>query len=438
MKETKKKETLQEKLAKRKYHIPNRFIWWLYYVIMVKFMLRKYRPKVTIKDDINDCKGPCFLVWNHLSRIDHAYVLKAAWPRRVNIVAAWVEFFRSHLAMVFKLNSILPKKNFTQDIPGVKAMLSIINQGGCVCFSPEGMSSIYGTNQPVVPGTGRYLKHFAIPVYFLKLSGQYLANTKVNLDQRTSTRVEAEMSLLFSPEQLKELTAEQIEEKMNEAFRHDDYAWGKENHLKWKTFGRICDHLSDICYRCPRCGAEVQMTAEKDYIKCRACGNGARMNDYYEFEPFDDTCVLPASPSEWVADERRQIIRDIRADENYSISLPVKIGYVPEYHYIKNKQTSELCGDGTITFDHKGIHFAGTKLGEAWSFDLSYSVVYSLIIETDMTHFAFYINGEYHDFYPEEPIVGKLLLLTEEMHRLHYNTWKNFPWNSDMYEDAAL
>ena len=55
MKESKKKETLQEKLAKRKYHIPNRFIWWLYYVIMVKFMLRKYRPKVTIKDDINDC-----------------------------------------------------------------------------------------------------------------------------------------------------------------------------------------------------------------------------------------------------------------------------------------------------------------------------------------------------------------------------------------------
>ena len=431
----KKKPTLQEKLAKRKYHLTNRFFYFIYYFIMTKLVIPKYRPKITIKDDINDCKGPCFLVWNHLSRIDHSYVMQAAYPRRINIVAAWVEFFRSHLAFAFRLNNVLPKKNFTQDLPGVKAMLSIINQGGCVCFSPEGMSSIYGVNQPVVPGTGRYLKHFKIPVYFLKLQGQYLANTKVCLDQRTG-RVEAEMSLLFSPEQLETLSAEEIELKMNEAFRHDDYEWGKQNHIRWKTFGRICERLNDICYRCPRCGAELQMTAEKDYIKCRACGNGARMNDYYEFEPFDETCVLPASPSQWVADERRQIIRDIRADENYSVSVPVKLGYVPEYRLITKKKTSEPCGSGTLTFDHAGIHFVGTKLGQDYRFDLSYSVVYSLVIETDTTNFGLYVNGEYNEFAPEEPIVGKLLLVTEEMHRLHFNTWKNFPWNADMYENV--
>lgn len=372
-------------------------------------------------------------MWNHLSRIDHAYVLEAAYPRRINIVAAWVEFFRSHLALPFKLNNVLPKKNFTQDIPGVKAMLSIINQGGCVCFSPEGMSSIYGVNQPVVPGTGRYLKHFKIPVYFLQLRGQYLANTKVCLDQRTGSRVEAEMRLLFSPEQLEALSADEIEDQMNEAFRNDDYAWGRENRIKWKTFGRICEHLHEICYRCPRCGAE-QMTAEKDYIKCNACGNGARMNDYYEFEPFDDTCVLPVSPSEWVQQERQQMIKDIRADENYSVSVPVQLGDVPKYHYIKNKRTSEPCGDGTLTFDHKGIHFDGERRGDPWHFDLSYSVVYSLIIETDTTNFGLYVGGDYYEFHPEEPVVGKLLLLTEEMHRLHFNTWKNFPWNSELYE----
>lgn len=429
----KTKQTLQEKLAKRKYHLTNRFFYFIYRTISTNFLIKKYKPQFTITDDINKCEGPCFLVWNHLSRIDHAYVMEAAYPRRINIVAAWVEFFRSHLALPFRLNNVLPKKNFTQDIPGVKAMLSIINQGGCVCFSPEGMSSIYGTNQPVVPGTGRYLKHFKIPVYFLHLRGQYLANTKVCLDQRTGSRVEAEMRLLFSPEQLETLSADEIESQMNEAFRHDDYAWGRENHIRWKTFGRICEHLNEICYRCPCCGAE-QMIAENDVIYCNACGSGARMNDNYEFEPFDGTCELPVSPSEWVRQERKQMIRDIRADENYSVSVPVQLGDVPKYHYIKKKRTSEPCGDGILTFDHKGIHFDGERRGEPWHFDLSYSVVYSLIIETDTTNFGLYVGGDYYEFHPEAPVVGKLLLLTEEMHRLHFNTWKNFPWNSDLYE----
>jgi hypothetical protein len=34
--------------------------------------------------------------------------------------------------------------------------------------------------------------------------------------------------------------------------------------------------------------------------------------------------------------------------------------------------------------------------------------------------------------------VGKLLLITEGMHRRHYNIWKNFKWNDWMYEGKAL
>ena len=31
-------------------------------------------------------------------------------------------------------------------------------------------------------------------------------------------------------------------------------------------------------------------------------------------------------------------------------------------------------------------------------------------------------------------MTGKVLLLIEEMHRYHFNSWKNFPWNDWMYE----
>ncbi|MCI2069537.1 MAG: 1-acyl-sn-glycerol-3-phosphate acyltransferase [Bacilli bacterium] len=427
--------TIEEKLFKRKYRRPSRFLNFLYHFISWHAILKKYHPHIVIKDDINDCKGPCFLIWNHLSRIDHAYLIQAAYPKRMNIVAGYNEFYRSHLQFVFHLMHILPKRNYAKDVLGIKAIMSIVKEGGCVAFSPEGMSSIYGTNQPIVVGTGHLLKHFDIPVYFLKMRGEYLANTKVCLDERIG-KCEAEMSLLFTPEELNKLTNEEVEDKINLAFKNDDYEYGHQQHVKWKTNGRICEHLNDICYRCPKCGEELKMVASGNEIKCTACGNGAKMNDYYEFEPFDEKCVIPSSPSKWLAEERIQAIKEIRKDPNYSYSVKAKVGFLPKDHYIKNQETSEIRGDGIFTIDHQGVHFKGTKDGQPYSFDQDYRDVFSLVIVTDLTRFALYINQEYVELRPEIPAVGKLLVLTEEMHRLHANIWKAFPWDRYMYEEA--
>ena len=436
-KKTAPKLTLQEKLAQRKYKIPGKFVTYVYGILSSLILLPQYAPHITKKVDIRDRDGACFLVWNHLSRLDHLYTMKAAFPDRYNMVAGYNEFFRAHLHLVFKLNQILPKKIFTNDRNGLKAMNSIIKQGGIVTFSPEGMSSIYGVNQPVVPGTGHFLKHYGIPVYCLNLRGQYLTSTKHYLQTRKG-RTEAELFLLFTPEQLKEMTADEIQDKLNETFRHDDYEWGRKNHIKWKMHGRSAEHLDEICYVCPRCGGDLTMKAEGNKIWCAKCGNGAAVNDYYEFEPFDDKCVLPVSPSKWVEQERVRIIKEIREDPGYSFTEEVNVGYLPPYKLVPKKTTSVLCGKGKITFDHKGIHFDGEKSGESWHFDLDYSVIYSLVIMTSTAQFSLYVNNQFYDFFPARRTVGKMLLITEEMHRYHYNTWKNFPWNDWMYEGVQL
>ncbi len=429
--------TLQDKLEKRKFRTPGRCVTFLYNAIGSSVLLPKYNPHITKNVDISKRDGACFLIWNHLSRLDHLYTMKAAYPERYNMVAGYSEFFRAHLHTVFRLNQILPKKVFTQDRLGIKAINSIIKQGGIVTMSPEGMSSIYGVNQPVVPGSGHFFKHYKIPVYFLKMRGQYLTSTKHYLEERKG-RTEAELSLLFTPEQLDGMTAEEIEDKLNETFRHDDYEWGQKNHIKWEMHGRSAEHLDEICYRCPRCGEDLSMRAHGSEIRCEKCGNGAVVNDYYEFEPFDKTCVLPSSPSKWVEEERVNVIDEIRKDPDYSFTEDVTLGYLPPYKYVPKKYTSVPCGNGKITFDHKGIHFRGTRHGEDWSFDLSYSVVYSLVIMTSTAKFSLYVKNRFYEFTPNRRSVGKMLLITEEMHRYHFNTWKNFRWNDRMYEGRAL
>lgn len=158
------KKTLQEKITSRKYHIPNRFLYFvLKKAVIDKVLAPKYNIHYQIIDDINDEKGPCFLIFNHQSRIDYVWNVQVAYPKRLNFVCGYNEFFRSHLKFILKIVNAIPKKNFVIDMTSMRGIDSIIKQGGVVAFSPEGMSSISGHNQPVVSGTGKYLKHYRSP-----------------------------------------------------------------------------------------------------------------------------------------------------------------------------------------------------------------------------------------------------------------------------------
>ena len=354
------------------------------------------------------------------------------------MVASYQEFFRKKFTFLFKVAQVLPKKMFTNDPKGIRAIDSIIKQGGTVAFSPEGTSSIFGYNQPIVTGTGRFLKYYGVPVYYMKLEGSYLTSHKVDINDRIG-KVNATLSLLFTPEQLKEMPWEEIDNKINEALHHDDYKWNKVQHIKYKSKGRILTNMNDMLYKCPRCGEELCIDTTGNVLKCTKCGNGGTMDDYYDWHPFDESCKLFDTPTDWVDWERVQVIHEIRDNPDYFIEEEVELGKMPDYEPIKdNNATSIRCGKGKVRFDHQGIHFDGIKDNEPWHFDLSYSTINSLVIENDLTLFGLFVDGMIYDFFPKRHIVGKLILVTEEMHRLHFNTWKNFPWNDWMYKGTEL
>ena len=432
------KKDLHAELAKKRFRKPYALPYFIYYLVGRTHLLgAKYHPTFERIDDIGKCKGPAFIIWNHQSRRDHTFVTSIAWPRRISIVCEYNEFFRKHLAVPFKTVQILPKKVFCNDVAGIRAMRDIIQKGGIVAFSPEGTSSIFGDNQPIVPGTGRFLQAFRVPVYMVYIRGSYLTNNKVD-DQDRFGKVKVTSKLLFSPEDLKRFSPQQIDDIINEEFHHDDYKWNKVERIPYKCKGSITKGLKDICYKCPKCGAEFEMESENNYIKCKKCGNGANMNEYYDLIPFDKNCIIPETPSDWAHNERQDLINEIRKDPNYSFSFKCKIGDLPRDHYVPKTTTSELCGEGVYTIDHKGIHFVGTKHGKPWEFHMDYKQVQTYPMSVDVSIFSLYVEEEYYDFFPEIPCVGKVIMLTEEMHRLHVNKFKNFPWFDYMYEGKDL
>ena len=430
------KKTISEKLAKRKYSPPPRIISWLYKLIMVDIVGRKYNPKFHIIDDVNDCDGPCFVIFNHLSRIDHMYVCGATYPRRTNMIAGNSEFYRSKFSLLFNIDRVIPKKNYSPDKRTIIATGKVLRQGGCVTFAPEGLASNFGGNKPIVPGTSKMFKHYKVPVYMCFLEGQYLQNTKYCLDERFG-ETHATMSLLFSKEDVERLSIEEMDDIINEKFRHDEFAWNADKKIKWKTRGRICHRLEDLCYKCPKCGKEFTMKGEGDKFVCTHCGNGATMDDYYQFHPFEGS-VIPVSPLKWVEQQRIDIIKEIRENPDYYFEDECQIGNLDEYKLVGKNKTSFIVGEGKIRIDHKGLHFKGTRHGEPYEFTANYEKLYTLTTAVDASFFTFYLDGEYFDIFPKHQTVGKFLLLVEEMHRYHINFYKNFKWNDYMYEGMEL
>ncbi|MBR6773328.1 MAG: 1-acyl-sn-glycerol-3-phosphate acyltransferase, partial [Clostridia bacterium] len=215
------KMTIAKKLSKRKYRPAPRLFAWIYKFIMVDIIGRKYKPHFHVIDDVNDCDGPCFVIFNHLSRIDHLYVMGASYPRITNMMAGNSEFYRKKFSFVFNLVKVIPKKNYSMDRLYIRGISEVFKKGGCVTFAPEGLASDYGGNKPIVPGTSKLFKHFKVPVYLCYLEGQYLQNTKVCLDERLG-ETHATMSLLFSKDDVEKMSVEQMDDIINEKFRRNE------------------------------------------------------------------------------------------------------------------------------------------------------------------------------------------------------------------------
>jgi 1-acyl-sn-glycerol-3-phosphate acyltransferase len=421
----KEHETLQQKLTRRKIHKPNYLVYRILAFVVIRLMLeKKYNVTYTYKVNPRDYKAPFIVVGNHASRLDYIFSSLAFLPHTLNYVAGYNEFFRSHLAFIFRLMQAIPKKNFVNDLYAIREIRRVIGEKGNVILFPEGMSSISGANQPCAIASGKLLKHFGLPVLRIGIAGGYLTSPKYCLDERPG-RVDVEVDLLFTPEQLAALSEKEIQARLDEAIRHDDYEWNKTARVRFDGKGQMAKNLQDMLYWCPRCGAEFAMKGEGDRIVCAECGNGAELNEYYDLTPLDETCVIPETPRVWW-DLQRECARKLVAGETFVLREKVRLGTLPAYESLKDQKTSEITGEGELTLDRAGLRFNGVRDGKPFSFAVDAKNLPTYGMCTDMTRFYTFVNGEFLEFFPEGETVAKWLLATEENHRRAGGLWKDF------------
>ncbi len=415
------KLTINEKLLKRRIKRPS-VIYPILKTIVVKPNLKKWNVTIKEKIDVNNIKPPFIVIFNHLSRFDYVFVSMALKKHRLNFMVGYNEFYRAHLKLIFKLANSIPKKNFTSDYYALKNSKRVLENKGVVAFSPEGMSSIAGTNQPIVIGTGKYLKNCNVPVIYVNIKGAYLMAPKYSLDERIG-KVDVVVEQIFSPEELNKLSPHEIEKIINQAFTHDEYLWNKTQKVKYQAID-FAKNIETYLYRCPNCLKEFQMFGKDNLVRCQACNNAFELNAYYDLISKDANSLVFETPSLWFSWQRNLIKKELIDNLNFKLEEEVDLGMLPKYKYLNKDQTSNIVGRGLLTLTHQGLSFEGIKDNQDYSFFIKSVDLPTYGMCTDMSRFYTFVEGEFHEFYPKTKSVAKWLLATEEIHRLNGGKWQ--------------
>ena len=387
--------TIDERIQRTNVKSPPGGLYWLLMQV-TKVLNRLSNTHFTYRARPAEEKGSIVMIANHASRVDYQFTAPVCWPKKLNYVVGYNEFFRFPTSLLLPAMQVIPKKNFTPDAHALRQILRVIAAGGNICLMPEGMSSITGMAQPVIPGGAKLLKKLGVPVYYSKISGAYLTYTKHCLDQRKG-RIEVVVDRMFTAQQLRELSVEEIEDTMNRLLAHDDYMWNRKARVRFDGKGQMAKKLDTLLYLCPKCGALYEMDCSGNTMRCRRCGNTVEIDEYYQLRPVGDS-VCPELVTDWTILERRRAA------------------------------TSLIRGEGTLRLDSGGLHFDGTLEDKPLRFTIASAQLPTYGMCTDISRFYTFVDGRFLEFYPEK---GDVLLwdhLTEELHRFQGGKWQDTPY----------
>lgn len=362
-----------------------------YGVFRAYYFLIGIRIKTTNKCK-EPLKGPCIVLCNHGSFIDFVYAASLLRKQRPHFVAARLYFYHRILGGLLKALGCFPKSMFALDIESTKNSVKVLHEGGVLAMMPEARLSTAGRFEDVQESTYSFLKKSGVPVYTIKIHGDYLANPKWGAGVRRGALVEAELNLLFTAEALLDATQEQIKQAVEERLYYDEFAWLKTRPAVRYRNKKIAEGLQNILTICPKCMGRHTITTKRNEIFCETCGCLTQMDDRYQFEENFQFENL----AQWYDWQKHILEQEILRDPDYVLSSKVELRLPGEGNAL-----TRHSGEGICTLSREGLTYVGTRDGEEVEFHFTVSRIYRLLFGAG-ENFEIYNGSEILYFVPEE------------------------------------
>lgn len=244
------------------------------------WLVKRYRIEY-IEGNMQDLKPPYAVIGNHTNNWD-PFIVSNKINAPIHFVTS-VEQFRSRtMRFLLGLAGCIPKTKAMSDATTVKSIFHVRNRGDVVGVFPEGKRCWDGKTEEILYPTAKVLKSLGVPVVAFQVNGAYLSHPRWAVTSRKG-KIQINYGILFTPEQLKTLSADEIYEKMCAALRTNEYSWQEERMIPF-VGKRLAERLERVLFLCPKCGQVGRLYSKGDTLTCLACGETVTYNQYGYFE----------------------------------------------------------------------------------------------------------------------------------------------------------
>ena len=335
--------------AHRKPIKPNYFLQTLIHLLSLPtFWKTKFSYKKHGMDKL-DPKEPVLILMNHSSFTDMKLASGIFYPKKYSIVTTTDAFVG--MEWLLRLVGCIPTQKFVNDVTLIRDMEYMLKEKKTsVLMYPEASYSFDGKATALPRKMGVLLKKLGVPVVTVITHGAFARDPLYNGLQLRKVKVSADVTCLFTAEELKTKTVAELDAALDEVFGFDNFKWQQENKVVIDVPFRA-DGLNRILFRCPHCGSEGQTEGKGIYWTCHACGKQYELTELGYLKAIDGDTKFDHIP-DWYDWERQQVRKELE-EGTYRLERNVKIGVMVDFKAIY------MVGDGKLVHDTEGFHLTG-------------------------------------------------------------------------------
>ena len=359
---------------------------------VLKFYYRLCGVRVKVTNKIGTPQKPAIILCNHGSFIDFIYSAAIVGRFKPNFIVARLYFYDKYLGWLIRTLGGFPKSMFALDPESTRNCMSVLKNNGILAMMPEARLSTTGRFEDIQPSTYSFIKKSAVPVYTVKFNGDYFADPKWGKGFRRGSVVEAELDILYTGDEIKALSVEEIQSGIEQRLYYNEFEWLKTRpDLKYRS-RRMAEGLENILTICPVCNKKHTITTKKDKVYCEHCGYLTSVDNRYAFTGDFKFNNL----TEWYDWQKSVIENEILENDNYALTSLVELR-LPS----GGKGLTRFGGKGECSLTREGLTYKGSKDGEEVELKFSIEKVYRLLFGAG-ENFEIYNGTEILYFVPTE------------------------------------
>ena len=390
---------------------------------LVRLISKSELKKADFKLNVLDMKGvspkePALYLMNHSCFTDlkiAAYAIDGPY----NIVTTTDAFVGKE--SIIKAIGCIPTQKFKPDIKLVNDITYALTKlHNSVLMYPEAGYTFDGTTTTLPDSLGKLVKVLGFPVVMIRSHGAFLHDPLYNGLRLRNCKISADKYTLFTADEVKNLSAKDLNAKIREAFSFDNFREQFEAGTKITEDFRA-EGLSRVLYKCPVCGKEGRTHGSGITLKCAECGSEWELTELGKMKLISAVPESTVAPKlfdhipDWFTWERECVRKELE-DGTYLLDIPVRIYMIVDY-----KAMYEV-GEGRLKHTVKGFHLTGCD----GKLDFIQKPLSSYSINSD--YFFYEIgdmisigdrNGLIYCFPPEDfNVVAKTRLAAEELYKI--------------------